>query len=167
MKVSELRCMKVFPSKKLDKMSSSCQPVEVHVANKKFYDESSWWKYEKYLNIKFGRSESLFSACAGCGDCCKNILKRNIRMYMSQAEMRRVSKMCNISRTQFIEGSIKVDGINFGVVATKSNGDCIFLDKKGKCKIHTIKPLWCKLWVCEKTQRRARNELRNTKKSKK
>ena len=162
MRVSKLRFMKVFPSKELDRMSNSSQPVEVTVVDDKFYEEENWWKYEDYLDIKFGRETSLFNLCKGCGNCCKNILKRNIRIYMSNAEIKRVSKKLNVPRSHFIEERIKVDGKTFGVVATDKNGDCIFLDGP-TCIIHTDKPLWCKLWVCEKVQRRV-NENRKPKK---
>ena len=155
MKVSELRHMKVFPSKKLSIMGRQNQPVEVTVADDKFYKEKNWWKYEEYLDIKFGRNLSLFNLCAGCGKCCKNILKRNIRMYMSKDEVRKIETKYIIPRSKFIEGIIKVDGASFWVISTKENGDCIFLTKDGKCFIHEHKPLWCKLWVCEKMQKRA------------
>ncbi len=154
-RVSEFRYCYVLPNPKIAEFRSdeikSVYPFDLP----SFISEDRWWKYEEFLSFSGEEVENdLLNFCDGCGECCRNLPSRNIGMYMSEKEVERVEKFLNITRDAFIAGWIEIEGVKFGVIKVKDNGDCWFLNEDGRCIIHHIKPVWCKIWICEKMKER-------------
>jgi len=160
-KISELRPLYVLPG--IELAIHSILPVKgITINHPDFFKEDKWWKYEKYLDIHFGEGEvegditqKYPPVCIGCkGQCCKDIPTHNLRMYVSQEEIYRIVKE---GHTDFTDEKIRIDEEKFGVLKVKDNGDCHFLTEKG-CKLGNNRPLWCKLWICEKFKEVLKNE---------
>lgn len=160
MRVSELRPLFVLPGKKMAE-NSTRNVTAITIDDPKFFKENKWWKYEKYLGIHFGEEKDdditkYFPAiCSECsGECCKDIPSHNLRMYISEGETKRLIKL---GYNRFIDNYIIIEGEKFGVLKVKENGDCHFLTETG-CKLKEDRPLWCKVFVCEKIKKVIENE---------
>lgn len=86
-------------------------------------------------------------ACQGCGDCCRGY---HVVVITSEEKQRIESQ--GWTQTDGIDPTkiIVPHGTKFRL-AHKENGECVFLDNEGRCKIHArygeqAKPLACRLY---------------------
>jgi Fe-S-cluster containining protein len=156
---AELRMQYVLPSKLLAKYALM-RLVEVVVMPAAY--GLPWWQAEQHIILTFIPSEAkplpadsqydqredLGKTCSSCGQCCTRLPDHQIAIYMTRMERAR-AEMAGFPIWEGVSGVIRIDDCKFDVLRTKENGDCHFLGSQG-CTLGDHKPLWCKLYYCEK-----------------
>jgi len=101
--------------------------------------------------LRIAASE-LKEGCKGCWHCCKYGSG-----YFLDGDINRISKLFGISSQDFKKGYLEeTEVFNTKIFRGKMirknlpHGKCVLLDHKGKCTIHDIKPLHCRIGTCRK-----------------
>ena len=151
-KVSDLRYCNVLPSRLLSELSKK-QLTGITFLNTFYSRVRKWWESERHIELTFDEPGSIApqinSTCGACGLCCKDIPTHQIGIYMTPHENAKAHGL--FPERDIIKGHIEVQGVLFGVVDVKTNGDCTMLGPKG-CELGDNRPLWCKIYHCEKFQ---------------
>ena len=77
--------------------------------------------------------------CKMCGECCLGYGGT----YVTEADIRNISRYINEDPAQFIEKYCDRSGTRY-VLTRGEDGRCIFYNKL--CTIHPVKPKMCKAW---------------------
>ena len=152
-RASDFRYANILPNPVIDEVAG----LEVKAIRFKpeFSRFEKWWEFEKHIEIDFQNStrsqtDDIYSLCSSCGLCCKDIPTHQIGIYMSPKEVLIATEAGHDVKTQ---GQVQVEGVQFQVLAVDEKGDCKMLGEKG-CTLNEKKPLWCKIYHCEKFQGR-------------
>jgi Fe-S-cluster containining protein len=150
---SLLRCQYVLPNELLAYLSEE-KLTGVTIDRKAF--GLPYWQAEKHISLEFNGQgvyddrDALSRVCASCGQCCTDLPSHQIAIYMSAHEY---ASAVSAKHSVQVAGEVWVRGrgklLRFFVLATRSNGDCAMLGEQG-CTLGDLKPLWCKLFYCEK-----------------
>ena len=110
-------------------------------------------------SVRRGMEDNIYNftvdgKCSGCGNCCSNLLP------MSEKEIKAIQKY--IRKNHILECKHNIPVINKPYDMT-----CPFLDtgkSKNKCRIYEVRPLICRLFICDNEQRAKinREHVRNT-----
>lgn len=110
-------------------------------------------------SVRRGMEDNIYNftvdgKCSGCGNCCSNLLP------MSEKEIKTIQKY--IRKNHILECKHNIPVINKPYDMT-----CPFLDtgkSKNKCRIYEVRPLICRLFICDNEQRAKinREHVRNT-----
>jgi len=145
--INNLREHYILPSSNLDDMSKlKMTDIKINDCN----PNNKWWqnKYTLYFDENIdGDIQQMNYICSSCGDCCKNLLDHQIRIYMTESEVEKIIKKDYPYKLE--NKKIVVDNTNFFVTKINENGDCSYLQNDG-CLLNDDKPLWCKMFYCEK-----------------
>lgn len=153
-KVSELRYCNVLPAKLIETLSFK-KLTGIRFLPEFYEKVRKWWEAEQHIELTFDEeptqndTKKIGETCGACGDCCKDIPTHQIGIYISGPEHQRAMEL--FPEREILQGMIQSDGAYFGVVDVKENGDCILLGPKG-CELGDDRPLWCKIYHCEKYQ---------------
>lgn len=153
-RVSELRYCNVLPSKNLA-LSSSRTLTGIRFLPSFFEKVRKWWEAEQHIELTFDEpcetpdNALIAKTCGACGQCCQDIPTHQIGIYMSDRERDQAERM--FPGKKIFQGEIESEGRWFGVVDVKENGDCVMLGPAG-CTLGDKRPLWCKIYHCEKYQ---------------
>lgn len=106
-------------------------------------------KQVSYLEyVRQGMEDNIYNytkdgKCSGCGNCCSNLLPMN-------------SKEIKSIRNYIQKNHIKECKHNIPVVKKPYDMTCPFLDtgkSKDKCRIYEVRPLICRLFICDNKQK--------------
>ncbi|MBN2713976.1 MAG: YkgJ family cysteine cluster protein [Planctomycetes bacterium] len=78
--------------------------------------------------------------CQGCGRCCRG---PGGYVWITEEEARDIAGVLDISFEAFAKTYLRQVGMHLALVDAP-NGDCIFLDEKGRCKVYENRPIQCK-----------------------
>lgn len=93
--------------------------------------------------------------CAGCHLCCHEPLP------VTSIDLLNICRAFSISFTEaFKYLNLEVDGNVVDITLKRRNGDCIFLNRQGLCRIYTDRPFLCQTYICCHTHE-AFEELRS------
>lgn len=153
-KASDLRYCNVLPSSKIPELAGSKLTGIKFLEG--FQKEAKWYEFEEFIELSFDEenpndNEHIAKTCGACGLCCKDIPNHQIGIYMSVAEHEKAKRLFPGKR--IAQGTITSDGMPFIVVDVEKNGDCVMLGPAG-CTLGEDRPLWCKIYHCEKYQGR-------------
>ncbi len=152
-RASDFRYANILPHPDIDRFAG--MRVKAYRFLKDFFTEKKWWKYEQYIELDFDDdsnsvNEVIAAKCSACGLCCKDIPTHQIGIYMSPREVEFAEANGHKIKHQ---GTVVVKQMPFKILAVEENGDCSMLGPKG-CTLGDLKPLWCKIYHCEKFQGR-------------
>lgn len=150
-RASEFRYANILPNPIIDRFAG--QTVKAVRFLKNFDKLGKWYEYEREVEIDFAdESDSdvreINRRCGSCGLCCKDIPNHQIGIYMSEGEFKIAVER---GHNPIYQGSLIIDFVLFFVLGVKENGDCVMLGPDG-CTLGNEKPLWCKIYHCEKFQ---------------
>ncbi|MEN6390975.1 MAG: YkgJ family cysteine cluster protein [Syntrophomonas sp.] len=81
--------------------------------------------------------------CAGCHLCCHEPLPVTSIDLLS---------ICRALQIDFIDAfkylNLEVDGNVIDITLKRRKGDCIFLNKQGRCRIYNDRPFLCQTYIC-------------------
>ncbi|MEQ8174707.1 MAG: YkgJ family cysteine cluster protein [Syntrophomonadaceae bacterium] len=81
--------------------------------------------------------------CAGCHLCCHEPLP------VTSIDL---ASICRAFQIDFIDAfkylNLDVDGNVIDITLKRRNGDCIFLNKQGRCRIYNDRPFLCQTYIC-------------------
>lgn len=97
-------------------------------------------KHENYAT-PFYKRETLRFRCTQCGTCCTG--GPDYQVWLEQDEPEKIRLFLGLSRTWLYRRYLL--RLPDGELALRSghNGDCVFLDEQGRCKIYPVRPLQC------------------------
>ena len=154
-RVNELRYCNVLPAKRLVDL---CHRKLTGIRFlPEFYEKlRKWWEAEQFIELTFDETpdqtdvKKIEETCGACGQCCTDIPTHQIGIYMTTHEYQKATNA--FPGKKIIQGTIQSEDQSwFGVVDVKENGDCVMLGPKG-CELGDDRPLWCKIYHCEKYQ---------------
>jgi hypothetical protein len=150
--VNDLRPLHAIPSRlyaEITKQNIKFTGLEI-IDISKFKNSNNWWEYEKYLVAVFGEpvKKDINNYCLpNCpANCC---YLKDIRIFASTSELDDILQSSTFDKAEVIDGEIMSEGEKFYILKAKEDNSCIFLKDNG-CSINKDKPLWCKMWVCDK-----------------
>lgn len=149
---SDFRYCNVLPSRMIELVFG--RPIRAIRFLAGFNRSDKWYEYEKFVELDFVNADGdekdrIGETCRACGLCCKNIPGHQIAIYASPSESVRMLE--RFPGRKMFQGVILSDGVLFNVLDVKENGDCTMLGPTG-CELGDDKPLWCKIYHCEKYQ---------------
>ena len=148
---SSFRFCNILPSQLIETVIRAGRKFSGIVFREGFDKDPNWYKFEEYVDVLFDEEseddarELIGETCGSCGMCCENIPAHQIGIYMSPTEELLAREA---GHNPIFQGKVKSDGIEFGVMGVKPNGDCIMLKEDG-CSLGDLKPLWCRIYHCE------------------
>ncbi len=86
--------------------------------------------------------------CAGCHDCCEGM---GDSVVLDPMDVYRLSQGLGKSPTELVSaGWIQFDAMDGNILPhlcmTGKNESCVFLNDQGRCRIHSVRPGFCRLF---------------------
>lgn len=93
--------------------------------------------------LKLNKHTRLHFQCTACGKCCTGGDDHYIAMSPTEAE--KIRTHLGVSRNWFQRRYV-THLTRDTLTARMLNGRCVFLDKKGQCKIYLLRPTQCRTY---------------------
>lgn len=91
----------------------------------------------------FYQQQALRFHCTQCGQCCRG---KGSYVFLTRQESDSIADFIGLSRDWFRRKYVQrlVDGEL--VLTQHDDGDCIYLDQGGRCRIYPVRPLQCRTY---------------------
>lgn len=80
--------------------------------------------------------------CTMCGNCCTGAPGV---VWVNDEEVTAIAQFVGQTRERFLEYATHMVG-DLRSLVEKSNGDCIYYDRKAGCTIYPVRPRQCRTW---------------------
>lgn len=97
-------------------------------------------KHNRYTAPLYKR-KSLRFRCTQCGACCSG--GPEYQVWLEKGEPEKIRVFLGLSRSWLYRRYIARLADGESVLRSTHNGDCVFLDEEGKCRIYPVRPMQC------------------------